>query len=117
MYKEREEEILKKCDVLFTTLINVHINIKPLADLFALYEETKKELDELKEIEKEHKKENGELKIKIQELEKKNCTFDKAFIYEKRIKDAIEEWDRGIMWSNADDRYFAIKILKKLLEE
>ena len=34
-----------------------------------------------------------------------------------KIKDKIEEWDNSIKWSNADDHYYAIKILKDLLEK
>ena len=39
------------------------------------------------------------------------------YIPKSKIKEKIEEWDKSIKWNNADDRYYAIKILQKLLEE
>jgi len=40
-------------------MANVYIDGKSMADLLKWYEQTKKELDKLKEIEEEHQKENG----------------------------------------------------------
>ena len=104
-----EKEILESCNMLFVTMTNVHINGKPMADLLELYKQTKEELDKIKEIEEEHQKENGNLRIEIQKLEKQN------YLQKEKIEDAINEWDKSIMWNNADDYYFAIKILKNLL--
>ena len=39
------------------------------------------------------------------------------YIPKSKIKEKIEEWDKSIKWNNADDRYYAIKILQELLEE
>ena len=69
-----EKEILESCNMLFVTMTNVHIDGKPMADLLKLYEQTKEELDKLKEIEEEHQKENGSLRIEINKLNnEKTC--------------------------------------------
>ena len=34
-----------------------------------------------------------------------------------KIKEKIEEWDKSIKWNNADDRYYAIKVLQELMED
>lgn len=39
------------------------------------------------------------------------------FIPKQKVRDKIEEWDKSIKWNNADDHYYAIKILKELLGE
>ena len=104
-----EEEILKECNLLFVTMANVHVNGKPMADLLKLYKQTKEELDKLKKVEEEHQKENGNLRIEIKRLEEQN------YLQKEKIEDAIKEWDKSIMWNNANDYYFAIKALKNLL--
>lgn len=38
-------------------------------------------------------------------------------ISKNKIREKIKEWDKGIAWANADDHYYAIKILQELLEE
>ena len=43
--------------------------------------------------------------------------FINNHISKDKIRAKIEEWDESIKWANADDRYYAIKILKELLEE
>ena len=45
--------------------------------------------------------------------------FDRQFVLirKDKIKEKIEEWDKSIKWNNADDHYYAINILKELLEE
>lgn len=42
---------------------------------------------------------------------------EENYIEKSKIKEKIEEWDKSIKWANADDRYYAIKILQELLEE
>ena len=41
----------------------------------------------------------------------------KKYISKDKIREKIKEWDKGIAWANADDHYYAIKILKEILEE
>ena len=38
-------------------------------------------------------------------------------IPKKKIEDKIKEYDESIKWNNADDHYYAIKILQELLED
>lgn len=40
-----------------------------------------------------------------------------AYIDKSKLREKIEEWDKSIKWANSDDWYYAIKILKELLEE
>jgi hypothetical protein len=37
--------------------------------------------------------------------------------WRERIKAKIEEWDKDIKWNNADDHYYAIKMMQSLLEK
>ena len=37
--------------------------------------------------------------------------------WEDKIKAKIEEWDKDIKWNNADDHYYAIKMMQSLLEK
>ena len=73
--------------------------------------------------------ESNNLKInKINELEKENqsyrdylgeppCYDNAKYIPKSKIEEKIEEWDKSIKWNNADDRYYAIKILQELMED
>ena len=42
---------------------------------------------------------------------------DENYVRKDKIREKIKEWDKGIAWANADDHYYAIKILKEILEE
>lgn len=107
-----------------------------------LLREYKKQSKEIKELNHTNKSYKGKLKEQgrdISRLQKQNNYYKEClevcsssldnidydqimfavhdkFIEKKRIKDKIEEWDICIKWNNADDRYYAIKILKELLE-
>ena len=65
-------------------------------------------------------KTNEELLHKVNELTKENVkicdTVNQDFIRKSRVKEKIEEWDKSIKWANADDKYYAIKILQELLD-
>lgn len=47
----------------------------------------------------------------------KSLDIPNTMIPKSKVKEKIEEWDESIKWANADDRYYAIKILKELLED
>ena len=59
----------------------------------------------------------------IEQLEKIQKSIEtilqalKNSIPKKKIEDKIKEWDESIKWNNADDHYYAIKILQELLED
>ena len=57
------------------------------------------------------KKEN-EIKEKNYEL-----AIKQNISYKQNLKDKIREWNESIKWNNADDCYYAIKILQELLED
>lgn len=81
-----EEEILKKCDLLFVTMANVHIDGKPMADLLKLYEQTKEELDKLKEIEEENYFQRKQL----------NDAFNRDWIHKDKIREVKQECNKSI---------------------
>lgn len=74
---------------------------------------------------KQLEKENTELKAMLehrikytQELEEDLFENSSKYVISKdKIRDKIKEWDKSIKWANADDHYYAIKILKELLED
>lgn len=45
-----------------------------------------------------------------------NSWYEDTKILDK-IKAKIEEWDKDIKWNNADDHYYAIKMMQSLLEK
>ena len=74
-----EEEILKECTELAE---NEHHELgdcwdeeyssSAIFELIMLYKQTKKELNNLKEIEKSHKEENGKLRVELEQEKEKN---------------------------------------------
>ena len=43
--------------------------------------------------------------------------LSEVYIPKSLVKEKIEEWDKSIKWANADDRYYAMKILQDILGE
>ena len=54
--------------------------------------------------------------IDIIQIIEKSDYIQKRYISRAKIEEVIKEWDESIKWNNADDHYYAIKILKKILE-
>lgn len=57
------------------------------------------------------------LQYRVIKYEKTLETLQKETIWKSKIKEKIEEWDKSIKWNNADDCYYAIRILHELMED
>ena len=144
-----EEEILKECTELAE---NEHHELGDCWDeeysssaifgLIMLYKQTKKELNNLKEIEKSHKEENGKLRVELEQEKEKNMHLNEKnimyknsipnqsnfydfsnYISKNQIKEKIEElekeqeeYENSQEWEIQDDIVAQINILKDLLE-
>lgn len=93
----------------------LELSIKLLRYILNLIEKQQKEIEELIE-------ENNTTIV----LEANRRNFDRVYnlgkIYtnkkwKDKIKAKIEEWDKDIKWNNADDHYYAIKMMQSLLEK
>lgn len=74
--------------------------------LINLVEKQQKELEEYKEMEN----------VTYEILDSSNFIY-RRYIPKNLVKESIIKYDNNIMWNNADDHHFAIKIMKELLEE
>lgn len=74
--------------------------------LINLVEKQQKELEEYKEMEN----------VTYEILDSSNF-IHRRYIPKNLVKESIIKYDNNIMWNNADDHHFAIKIMKELLEE
>lgn len=99
-----EEEIIKILNSYTTDLYHSYkgdVILKAIKGLLDLYN---KEKEKNKELIKKY-------------MEAESIKFWNNYISKDKIKEKIKEWDKGIAWANADDHYYAIKILQDLLEE
>lgn len=62
-------------------------------------------------------RQEGYIDGRCYEQQKAEEIITNNYISKDKIKEKIEEWDKSIKWNNADDHYYAINILKELLEE
>ena len=100
-----EEEILKECTELAE---NEHHELgdcwdeeyssSAIFELIMLYKQTKKELNNLKEIEKSHQEENGELRVEFEKVYEDNLTLVDELKLEKeknKVLEAKRIWNKG----------------------
>lgn len=147
-----EEEILKECTELAE---NEHHELGDCWDeeysssaifgLIMLYKQTKKELNNLKEIEKSHQQENGKLRVELEQEKEKNKDleeklkiavamltkgtypeenegdndFDKQFIAVDKIKEKIQQYKcyEGLEVYEKYHYKEMVLVLQQLLEE
>lgn len=81
--------------------------------LVNLIEKQSKEIEELKDKNKKLRDKTKELIFEKQELT--SALLDST--PNDKIKAKIEKWDKDIKWNNADDHYYAIKMMQSLLEK
>ena len=101
-------EILALCD---EEIKNNDENVTATLDLQDL-----KALKRLWDLYNKKIEEYNKLKQDYQELDKETNVFCDMWLHKDKIRNKIEEWDKSIKWNNADDHYYAINILKELLE-
>lgn len=90
----KEEKILKECNELFATMLNCHINGKPMADLLALYN---KEKEKNKELEEKLKIATAMLtRGTYPEQNEGDNDFDNLFISKDKIKEIVDELEEQI---------------------
>lgn len=103
--EEREAlEILKGFEP--DDLVECAIYLQVLEKIKNLIEKQSKEIEELK-------KPKYIINCKTNEI----TTLTNDFVSKDKIKAKIEEWDKDIKWNNADDHYYAIKMMQSLLEK
>lgn len=87
---------------------------RKLKMLIELVEKQSKEIEELKE-------KNRQSKMRIVQLENEITAriedVNQYYTPNDKIKAKIKEWDKDIKWNNADDYYYAIKMMQSLLEK
>jgi len=87
-------------------------DVEAIQNIIARYKELEENLNyRIRYCYRLEKELYGENAVELTKLE------DKYYIPKSKVKEKIKEWDESIKWANADDRYYAIKILKELLEE
>ena len=117
------EEDIKELEEIIKKYRNDNVNMLDLDsnDLFKrliLKEEQVQLLENLIKGYRELEEENEELKRLANNKQWISpCYVAQNYIPKSKIKEKIEEWDKSIKWNNADDRYYAIKILKELMED
>jgi len=78
-------------------------------------------IDYISKLEKENKELKEMLKNRIKytnELEQDLFENANNYVVSKdKIIELKEEWNKGIYWNNADDKYYAVKGLEGLLKE
>ena len=103
-----EEEILKECNQLFVTMVNCHIDGKPMADLLALYEQEKEKNEKLSFL----------VNCYTNEYFIEKSEVDENYISKEKIKKFIEEELPGEEICKSCETYDVNGIsLKKRLEK
>lgn len=124
-------DYIEKLENMYNKEHNEHIEMKRQNSVLRNNERILKEkIEELEIYKNEFKKVNKALNLEegtiapytsdvIESLKRCVTQFQNDAlnnIPKQKIRDKIEEWDKSIKWNNADDHYYAIKILKELLE-
>ena len=116
MSEEQAIEHLKSYRYTCNPITSQHIDI-----VLNLIEKQQKEIEELqkkinmKKVMVKNMPKDVELILMYKNDFDRN--FGSDYVSKDKIKQKIKEWDINIKWANADDHYYAIKILKALLEE